>query len=53
LERWIRRWVLLGRGAWVATCFESGSRGLEEVYIVEFRRYYMAEYTSRFLNIGA
>jgi len=31
--------VLLGRGAWVATCFESGSRGLEGVYIVEFRRY--------------
>jgi hypothetical protein len=31
--------VLLGRGAWVATCFESGSRSLEEVHIVEFRRY--------------
>jgi hypothetical protein len=31
--------VLLGRGTWVAMRFWSGSRGLEEVHIVEFRRY--------------
>ena len=31
--------MLLGTGTLVAMRFWSGSRGLEEVHIVEFRRY--------------
>ena len=31
--------VLLGRGTWVAMRFGIGPRGLEEVHIVECRRY--------------